>query len=108
MKSYTTSKDYQLLKQLLDNGDEVVCQVEYNIEQFRANPSNKHCPNMFVKDIAFAKFETNSNHTYDHYVIYCRGREFISVYPVNKKQDFIKCCESGNVEFIVPNSSHTA
>lgn len=93
--AYTFSKDYQKLYELLCNGIEVACYVDY---QFRTSV-DKYPPS---RDICKAK----KRGEYDIY-FGVRGIEYGSVSEFHKEEDsefeLLKLeCERMNVWFIVP------
>lgn len=90
MIPYELSKDYSLLKELLDEGKEIVCFADYNSTVG------------IYRDICIARC-----HTIDKfYDVICRGIEYTSwndwySYD-NPEYTFEKSMEEYNVEFIVP------
>ena len=101
MRGYKTSKDYKRLKELLDNGYEVVCFTTYDFRQYDREP---HEP-LMTTDICSAKFvKSETNNIYDMYIIGVRGHIFIQYWPNGNMHDysFEDICKADNIEFIEP------
>lgn len=92
--TYKVSKDYKRLKQLLDQGDKVVCFVDFDWDR-KGN---------IVTDIALAKCVGNGENL--QYSISCRGIGYFSVYPLwydgFTDEGMYKAFENDNVQFIDP------
>lgn len=93
--AYKVSKDYKRLKQLLDEGNKVVCFVDYDW--------NRECN--IVTDIALAKCVGNGENK--EYSISSRGIEYVSIYPLwyydFSDDRLYKAFEYDNVQFIDPD-----
>lgn len=87
MKGYKTSKDYKHLKELLDNGYQVVCFCTYDVNK-----------GYYVTDVCKAT-------CYDgRYQISARGIEYGAYWPkMHRYKSFEDMCENRNIEFIEPN-----
>lgn len=68
--AYKLSKDYKRLKELLDNGYEVVCFADYNWED-----------GFVSRDICIGRFIKGSTKEHDHYTLSCRGIAYVECYP---------------------------
>lgn len=93
--TYKVSKDYKRLKQLLDQGDKVVCFVNFNWDM----------KGDIVTDIALAKCVGSGENI--QYCISCRGISYISVYPLwysdFSDEKLYDVFEHDNVQFIDPD-----
>lgn len=84
---YRTSRDYQLLKKLLDEGKEIVCFADFPID------------NRIFRDVCKAR-KTGEG----RYSITCRGCEYASFWENhNYKWTFEDEMQMANIEFIEPN-----
>ena len=96
---YKTSRDYQRLKELLDQGYEVVCFTTYDL--YRGRPEK--AKQMIVTDVCRAKLIKGSMSVYDRYLIGVRGHTFIDYWVEQEKRwTFEEECEAENIEFIEP------
>ena len=87
---YKWSRDYKRLKQLLDDGYEVVCLVDYDFWRDKKHPMSR--------DICRArKFDTDGRSEHDYYAFTSRGQGYGDIYMEN---DFSEYCAAWNVEFI--------
>lgn len=94
--TYKVSKDYKRLKQLLDEGNKIVCFVDYAFNLAR---------DMVTTDIAIA--ECRGIGEYMRYSVFSRGFSYITIYP-SLFDDFsdeklYKTFECDNVQFIDPD-----
>ena len=93
--TYKISKDYKRLKQLLDQGDKVVCFV--NFDWYRKGD--------IVTDIALARVIGSGENI--EYIISCRGLIYISIRPLwfsdFSDEKLYKVFERDNVQFIDPD-----
>lgn len=94
---YETSKDYTHLKELLDNGIEVIGFTTYNF--WRNTDSHKV---MMVSDVCRAKllYKGTPNESYTFGV---RGNGYGDYCPNIMKCSFEKFCEALDFEYIEPN-----
>lgn len=84
---YKTSRDYQLLKKLLDEGKEIVCFTDFPID------------NRIFRDVCKAKKIGEGR-----YSVTCRGCEYASFWENhNYKWTFEDEMRMANIEFIEPN-----
>ena len=99
--NYKTSKDYKRLKELLDNGHEVVCFTTYD---FRWTEREEHEP-MWTTDVCTAKLIKCEHKEYDMYLIGSRGRGILTYFPNTglEQCSFEEDCASERIEFIEPN-----
>lgn len=93
--TYKVSKDYKRLKQLLDEGNKIVCFIDFDCSR----------NGDIVTDIACAKCVGSGE--YKEYYIYARGIGYFSVYPswysdfsADKLYSEFECY---NVQFIDPD-----
>ena len=95
---YETSRDMKRLKQLLDEGYEVVCFYTYDFLQSSSWP---HEPVM-TTDVCVARFYEGG--VFSHYSISCRGHEFESYFlnGFNYGYTFLDLLEARDIEFIEP------
>lgn len=101
MKGYKTSRDYKRLKELLDNGYEVVCFTTYDFLQYHKEP---HEP-MIVTDICRGRLLKRKDPQNDLYTFGVRGHTFCDYYPndpLMNPYSFDELCESENIEFVEP------
>ena len=84
---YNTSKDYCLLKELLDQGKKVVCFVSYELHKGLSKAT----------DIAYAR--KSIFHDVE-YIVGVRGTVYFNSYE--RDNNFIELCEEYNLEFILP------
>lgn len=93
--TYKVSKDYKRLKQLLDEGNIVVCFIDYYW---------KPKDNM-VTDIALARCSGSGESL--RYSISCRGNGYFAVYPLLEAnftdEALYKALGYDNVQFIDPD-----
>lgn len=93
--TYKVSKDYKRLKQLLDQGDKVVCFVDFDWNR----------KGDIVADIALAKRVGSGE--YMEYAVSCRGIGYISIYPSwfsdFSDEKLYEAFEQDNVQFIDPD-----
>ena len=84
---YRTSRDYQLLKKLLDEGKEIVCFTDFPID------------NRIFRDVCKARKIGEGR-----YSVTCRGCEYASFWENhNYKWAFEDEMRMANIEFIEPN-----
>lgn len=84
---YRTSRDYQLLKKLLDEGKEIVCFTDFPID------------NRIFRDVCKARKIGEGR-----YSVTCRGCEYASFWGNhNYKWTFEDEMRMANIEFIEPN-----
>ena len=96
MKGYKTSRDYKRLKELLDQGYDVVCFCTYDFNENWKDKEGYH--EMIVTDICRAR-RTRDN----WYHIGARGLEYGTYWEdMNRYDSFEKMCENINIEFIEP------
>ena len=93
--NYKTSKDYTHLKELLDNGQQVVCFVEW------VAPSK----NVFT-DICKACVLSPNSPEYRHYSFSARGIGYGDYWPQIDDWSFEEHCESLKLEYIEPNGDN--
>lgn len=90
--TYKISKDYKRLKQLLDQGDKIVCFVNFDWDR----------KGDIVTDIALARLVGSGE-----YIISCRGLAYISIQPLwysdFSDEKLYKVFEQDNVQFIDPD-----
>lgn len=93
---YKWSRDYKRLKQLLDNGYEVVCLADYN-----------YGDGDVARDICTGRLILGSTEEYDHYTFSCRGIAYCELYPswykdqnMTEEVMFKKAVSGANIEFI--------
>lgn len=93
---YKWSRDYKRLKQLLDDGYEVVCLADYDWHD-----------GMVSRDICRGRLILGSTEKYDHYSFSCRGICYCEPYPARYKDQnmteemvFNKAVSRRNIEFI--------
>lgn len=87
MKFNKTSRDYQLLKKLLDEGKEIVCFTDFPID------------NRIFRDVCKARKIGEGR-----YSVTCRGCEYASFWENhNYKWTFEDEMRMANIEFIEPN-----
>ena len=99
--NYKTSKDYKRLKELLDEGYEVVCFTTYD---FRCLEREEHEP-LWTTDVCSAKLIECEDKEYDVYAISSRGRGILHYWPNSgfEKRSFEEVCAREGIEFIEPN-----
>ena len=86
MKGYKTSKDYHRLKELLDNGYEVICIADYDWHDGHVS-----------RDVCRARRDD------DYYRISSRGIEYTAYWPgMRMHKSFEHACERSHIEFIEP------
>lgn len=97
MKGYKTIRDYRRLKELLDNGYEVVCFTTYDFLQGREEKP------MMTTDICRAKL-IDKDGEYPCYIVGVRGCTYITYYlrGMNYKYSFEDICKQEQIEFIDP------
>lgn len=102
VKGYKTSKDYKRLKELLDNGYEVVCFTTYDFNQ--RHKGEKDYKPIIVTDVCRARFIKGSTPSYDKYVICARGICYRDYYTEEGFEGFSfeEACEADQIEFIEP------
>lgn len=98
MNGYKTSKDYTHLKDLLDQGKEVVCFVTWNFNIWR-----KEEEPLWVTDVCIGKVLSPDSPEYKHYSFSSRGQGFGDYWPSLHKFKFEDECESLKLEYIEPN-----
>lgn len=99
MNTYTLSKDYEALYELVKAGAEIACFVDYE------SSVNEQPP---IRDICRCRMTD-----YNHIDFGCRGRSYGGTYPYETKTDFagdekkafIWHCEVLNVEYIHPSAA---
>lgn len=97
MINYKTSKDYTHLKDLCDNGKEVICFVTWD---FNRGMGEK----MPTTDICTLKVLSPNSPKYKHYSFLVRGHEFGDYWPsIDDRFTFEELCEHLKVEYIEPN-----
>lgn len=93
--TYKISKDYKRLKQLLDQGDKVVCFVNFDWDR----------KGDIITDIALARLVGSGEDI--EYIISCRGLAYISIHPLwysdFSDEKLYKVFEQDNVQFIDPD-----
>lgn len=94
---YEWSRDYKRLKQLLDDGYEVVCVVDYY---------DWH-DGTVSRDICMGRLILGSTEERDHYSFSCRGICYCELYPswykernMTEEEMFKKSATRANIEFI--------
>ena len=102
LKGYKTSKDYSRLKELLDNGYEIICLTTYDLRWRNKEP---HEP-LIVTDICRGKFISYGEYRQnDFYLIDGRGKVYVQYWPNDPKLNsfsFEEACAAENIEFIEP------
>ncbi len=89
---YKWSRDYKRLKQLLDDGYEVVCLIDYDFWRDGEHPMSR--------DICRARKHVNEDDSdFDFYAFSSRGQGYGDIYKYFK-YDFVDYCAAWNVEFI--------
>ena len=99
MKGYKTSKDYTHLRELLDQGKEIVCFVTYNFNRFHPDQEP-----MMVTDVCMARLLSPDNEKYRRYSFSVRGHGY-GDYWVDMDKDrftFEEYCEADELEYIEP------
>lgn len=93
---YKWSRDYKRLKQLLDDGYEVVCLADYDWHDGRIS-----------RDICTGRLILGSTEEYDLYSFSCRGVCYCELYPawhrdqnMTEEVMFKKAVSMSNIEFI--------
>lgn len=102
MRGYKTSKDYKRLKELLDNGYEVVCFTTYDFRQYDREPNEP----LMTTDICRAKFiKSETSEICDMYIIGVRGCNYINYWPNGgmHSYSFEDICKQEQIEFIEPD-----
>ena len=102
MKGYKTSKDKKRLKELLDNGYEVICLYTYDFTR-----NDKNDPNyqpMMATDVCAGKLMDKGGE-YERYSFSCRGTCFFDYWKhgVPYKYTFDELLDAKDIEFIEPN-----
>ncbi len=87
--NYNFSRDYDLMKWLLDNGFELVCYIDFD---WRRDGTD------IVRDVCRARKTPNGN-----YYLSVRGHGYRDYAPFFHKYSFAEAMLADNVEFIVPN-----
>ena len=93
---YKWSRDYKRLKQLLDEGYEVVCVADYDWHDGTVS-----------RDICHGRLVLGSTEEHDHYTFSCRGIAYCELYPswykyqnMTEEVMFKKAVSRANIEFI--------
>jgi hypothetical protein len=93
---YKMSRDYKRLKQLLDDGYEVVCSADYDWHD-----------GTISRDICVGRLILGSTEEYDHYSFSCRTICYCEFYPsryrdrnMTEEVMFKKAVSRKNIEFI--------
>lgn len=93
---YKWSRDYKRLKQLLDEGYEVVCMADYEWREGHVS-----------RDICMGCLILGSTEESDHYSFFCRGICYCELYPswykdrnMTEEVLFNKAVSRNNIEFI--------
>lgn len=96
--AYKLSREYKQLKNLLDNGYEVVCFADYN-----------WLDGYISRDICLGRFIKGSTKEHDHYTFSCRGIAYVECYPSWYKESgktneeiFETIVSRVNIEFFEP------
>ena len=99
---YKTSRDYKRLKELLDQGYEVVCFITYVWNRPRPGEDMSNHEVMMTTDVCYARLHENGE--YSKYTIASRGTEFVSywLHGMNYNYTFEQLLEKVNIEFIEP------
>jgi hypothetical protein len=98
MNGYITSKDYTHLRELMDQGKEVICFVRWNF-----NIWNKDEEPIFVTDVCIGKASCKDSPEHKHYSFSSRGHGFGDYWPSLHKFTFEELCEKLELEYIEPN-----
>ena len=93
--NYTFSRDYDLMKRLLDDGYELVCYADYFVHHM-------NCEKIYYKDVCRATKITDT-----HYTVYCRGTGYVDYFADIDSLPFADYMKAANVEFIIPNDIAT-
>ena len=99
--SYNTSRDMKRLKELLDQGYDVVCFYSYDWNRFNKDkPDYKPMP---TTDVCIARYQEAGE--YSRYTIGCRGTGFLDywLHGIDYDYTFIELLESEDIQFIEPN-----
>ena len=102
LKGYKTSRDYKRLKELLDQGIEVVCFTTYDF--FRHQKGKADYRPFMVTDICKARFDKGGEGVYDKYVLGVRGTTYLEYWAGSGRCSFEQMCETEQVEFIEPDN----
>lgn len=93
---YKWSRDYKRLKQLLDDGYEVVCLADYDWHD-----------GTISRDICMGRLILGSVEECDHYSVSCRGTCYCELYPswhkdqnMTEETMFKKAASRANIEFM--------
>lgn len=93
---YKWSRDYKRLKQLLDDGYEVVCLADYVWHDGTVS-----------RDVCHGRLVIGSTEEYDHYTFSCRGTTYCELYPswykdqnLTEEEMLKKAVSRANIEFI--------
>ena len=95
MTDYKTSKDYTHLRELLDQGKEVVCFVTYNFNRW--HPEEEP---MMVTDVCKAKLLNENSPEYRHYSFGARGIGYGDYYPYDDEFTFDEFCYEKYLDYI--------
>lgn len=100
---YKTSRDMKRLKELLDQGYEVVCFYTYDWNSPRPNEKPEEYKPIITTDICTAKL-MEKGCKYERYVIACRGTGFITYWTKDMPYNysFLELLEKRDIQFIEP------
>jgi len=87
--NYTTSKDYEKLWSLVQEGKEIVCFVNYRYYDYKDDKGK------IERDICLAKFKNNITFLFSREAIY---------YSTENTKEFLYECRSLNLEFLPPTT----
>lgn len=97
---YKTSRDMKRLKELLDQGLDVVCFYTYDWNRY--NEGKPDYQPMPTTDVCIARFQEAGE--YSRYTIGCRGAGFLDywLYGMNYNYSFLELLEARDIQFIEP------
>ena len=97
---YKTSRDMRRLKELLDQGYEVVCFITYDWN--RLSKDKPDYVAMMTTDVCMARYQEAGE--YSRYTISCRGTSFMDywLYGIDYDYSFLELLESEDIQFIEP------
>ena len=97
---YKTSRDMKRLKQLLDEGYEVVCFYTYEWNSnWRDKPDYEP---IMATDVCVGRYREAGE--YSKYTFSCRGTEFLDYYlhGIDYEYTFLELLEARDIQFIEP------
>lgn len=96
--SYNTSRDYKHLRELLDQGYQVVCFTTYDINEH--NKGREDYFELVTTDICYGRKDGG------WYYFHARGIQYASYWPdMHRYKSFEEMCEAEDIEFIEPTIS---